>query len=125
MMCQGNDILRLLPQRKPFLMVDTLEVCDGNSAVTTLAVRLDNYFMLADGTMSETGIIEHIAQSCSALAGSQARPETSPSPPVGIIGEVKHFVCHRRPYAGEQLRTTVAFDMTFGNVTIATGGTSA
>lgn len=36
-----------------------------------------------------------------------------------IIGEIKHFVCHRRPCAGEPLQTNVTFDMTFGNVTLA------
>jgi hypothetical protein len=43
---------------------------------------------------------------------------------VGIIGEVKHFACHRRPRLGERLDTVVSFDMTFGNVTLATGHTS-
>lgn len=118
---RGNDIKRLIPQRDPFMMVDTLEERDGNNAIATLVVRRDNYFLLPDVTMAETGLIEHIAQSCSAFAGYLALSKESSVPPVGIIGEVKHFVCHRRPHVGEMLETTVAFDMTFGNVTLATG----
>jgi len=133
---RGNDILRLIPQRHPFVMVDTLERSDNgsNTAIATLAVRQDNYFIMPDGTLAETGLIEHIAQSCSALAGCIALDAQNDStdgqtgqtaaPPVGIIGEVKHFTCHRRPLASEQLRTTVTFDMTFGNVTMATGATT-
>ena len=105
-------------------MVDGFEEGDDNSAVTTLSVCPDNYFLLPDSTMAETGLIEHIAQSCSALAGSQALSPESSAPPVGIIGEVKHFACHRRPRLGERLDTVVSFDMTFGNVTLATGHTS-
>ena len=122
MMVKGADIERLIPQRRPFIMVDSIEVSDGNRAATTLAVRLDNYFALPDGTMSESGLIEHIAQSCSAFGGLQA--QEADTPPVGIIGEVKHFTCHRRPRVGESLTTTVTFGMSFGNVTLATGHTS-
>ena len=87
-------------------MVDGFEERDGNSAATTLCVSPNNYFMLPDGTMAETGLIEHLAQSCSALAGAQAKD--AEHPPVGLIGEVKHF-------------STVTFGLTFGNVTLATG----
>ena len=120
-------------QREPFMMVDGFEEGDGNSAVTTLCVSPNNYFMLPDGTLAETGLIEHLAQSCSALAGAQALAQKAPSaegvppidadtpPPIGLIGEVKHFKCYRRPQSGEKVRSTVTFGFTFGNVTLATG----
>ena len=118
---KGEDIKRLIPQRKPFIMVDGFEERDGNSAVTTLSVSPNNYFILPDDTMAETGLIEHLAQSCSALAGYQALSQCLGHPPVGLIGEVKHFKCHRRPQTGERIRSTVTFGLSFGNVTIATG----
>ena len=73
--------------------------------------------------MSETGLIEHIAQSCSALMGSRAleQEDTGAKPPVGLIGEVKRFECQRRPNVGEKVCTNVEFGFTFGNVTMATG----
>ncbi|MBR0276717.1 MAG: beta-hydroxyacyl-ACP dehydratase [Prevotella sp.] len=118
---RGDDIKRLIPQRYPIVMIDTAEERDGNSIATTLAVRQDNYFVLPDSTLSETGLIEHIAQSSSALAGCRALAEQSLAPPVGIIGEIKNFVCHRRPGVGELIETTATFNMSFGNVTMATG----
>ena len=71
--------------------------------------------------MAETGLIEHLAQSCSALSGYQALSQNLANPRVGLIGEVKHFECHRRPCVGEQLKSVVTFSLTFGNVTLATG----
>ena len=127
-MIKGEDIKKLIPQREPFMMVDGFEATDDNNAVTTLSVSGDNYFLLPDGTMSETGLIEHLAQSCSALAGSLALAQKAASPvdggtppPVGLIGEVKHFKCYRRPRINEQIKSTITFGMTFGNVTLATG----
>lgn len=131
-MMKGEDIKLLIPQREPFIMVDEFEECDDNSAGTALSVCPDNYFILPDGTMAETGLIEHLAQSCSALSGykalMQASPagedlEKAPPPPVGLIGEVKQFECHRRPRLGEKLKSTVTFGFSFGNVTLATGQT--
>lgn len=126
---KGEEIKRLIPQREPFIMVDGFEERGDNSAVTTLSVCPDNYFILPDGTMAETGLIEHLAQSCSALAGYQALSKASlngeilEEAPVGLIGEVKHFKCLRRPQSGERVQSTVTFDVTFGNVTVATGQT--
>ena len=121
MKVKGEDIKRLIPLREPFIMVDEMEATDGTHAVSALTVRTDNYFMLPDGTLSETGLIEHFAQSCSSLMGYQVLHQQLPSPPVGLIGEVKRFECQRRPQAGEKVSTTIEFGFTFGNVTIATG----
>jgi predicted hotdog family 3-hydroxylacyl-ACP dehydratase len=118
---KGKDIKRLIPQREPFIMVDGFEEGDDNNAVTTLSVCPNNYFILPDGTMAETGLIEHLAQSCSALAGYQALSKASEHPPVGLIGEVKHFKCLRRPQIGERIKSTITFGLTFGNITLATG----
>ena len=101
------------------MMVDEIEATDDTHAVSALTVRSDNYFMLPDSTISETGLIEHIAQSCSALMGCSALGQAHP--PVGLIGEVKHFECNRRPQVGEKVCTTIEFGFTFGDVTIATG----
>lgn len=121
MKIKGEDIKRLIPQREPFMMMDEIEVSDGTHAVTTLTVLKGNYFILPDETMAETGLIEHIAQSCSALMGSQALEQNTVNPPIGLIGEIKHFECNRRPNIGEKISTNIEFGFTFGNVTMATG----
>lgn len=127
---RGKDIELLIPQRRPFVMVDEFECQEapasessltGASGATALAVRQDNYFMLANGELAETGLIEHIAQSVSALAGYSAVLKGATQVPVGIIAEVKRFVCHRRPKAGERLTTNVTMGLSFGTMTLAHG----
>ena len=64
-----RDIRELIPQRPPILLVDGLESVEGDTAVSTLTVRADNCFTDEEGVLSEAGVVEHIAQSASALAG--------------------------------------------------------
>ena len=116
---EGADIERLIPQRYPFMMVDGFEPLNDNSATTILAVSRNNYFIVQGGELSESGIIEHQAQSVSAMAGWLAKERGATGAPVGIIGEVKHFECLRRPKIGELIATTIQMGMTFGNVTLA------
>ncbi len=120
MRISGEDIKRLIPQRYPFLMVDEFEQRDDNTAVTALEIRQDNYFITYDGTMAETGLIEHMAQSCSALAGAKNSSDTAP---IGMIVEIKNFICQRRPNIGELLDCTVSFVFSFGQMTLAHGVT--
>lgn len=119
---KGKEILKLIPQRKPFIMIDEATDFTDDSCRTCLSVSYNNYFVIDDNELSETGLIEHMAQSASALAGYKAlTSDTSDQPPVGIIGEVKRFSCERRPLVGEKIETTIRFGMSFGNVTLADG----
>lgn len=118
MMERVDDIKQLIPQREPFLMVHACEAADEHTAYTTLTIEADNYFILPDGTMSETGVMEHIAQSAAALIGCQS---LGGEPRIGLIGEVKHFECRRRPLVGEQLSTTITITFSMGSVSLAQG----
>ena len=119
MLLKGEDIKKLIPQRYPFIMVDEFEHCGDQTAATALTIRKDNYFMLPDGTMAETGLMEHIAQSAAALAGYLSLQ--SEEPHIGLIGEVKHFECKRRPREEERVETGICFGFSMGNVTLVEG----
>jgi len=99
-------IERLIPQRKPFMMVDRLLEYEEGSAVTAFAVGRDNYFV-ADGELAIVALVENMAQSASAMAGYKALLEGAEEPPQGILAEVKKFQCHRQPRIGETLTTQV------------------
>jgi len=101
----GEQILSLIPQRKPMVMLDTFFEGNDTEAHTGLTVQADNLFCV-NGLFTEPGLIEFIAQSASALAGYKAyrRQVTAP---VGFIGEVKKFRVFRLPAIGELLRTSV------------------
>ena len=115
------EIDRLIPQRAPIRMVDRLLDVDDTMVTTAFVVRADNYFATAEGVMAEPGLIEHIAQSASALAGYLTLKAGDRTAPVGYIGEIKNFHCYRCPRIGEELQTTVTLDNEVDGITLVTG----
>ncbi len=111
----------LIPQRDPVLMVDELLEASDDAATTSLTVRDDNFFLDEEGKLAETGLIEHIAQSASALAGYRALRSGAKEAPVGYIGEVKKFRCFRRPAQGEVLHTEIRQGAEVNGVAIVDG----
>lgn len=104
-LARGEEIFRLIPQRPPMTMVDTLFSADENGGEMGLTVLEDNVFCI-DGHLLEPGIIEHSAQSAAAFAGYRYFL-AGEEPHIGLIGEIKAFRISRRPAAGENLRTRV------------------
>lgn len=117
------EIEQLIPQRSPVRMVDRLSEVEGETAVTFLTIQPDNYFLEPDGTLTEAGIIEHIAQSASALAGYLAREQGISDVPVGYIGEVRNFYHYRSSRIGDVLKTIVTREGVFGDITCINGET--
>ena len=62
-----DNILDLIPQRAPIVMVDEFLGIQENLSRTRLTVSKENIFVDND-RMSECGLIEHIAQSAAKLA---------------------------------------------------------
>lgn len=123
MTMESIAITQLIPQRDPILMVDELLCADGEQATTCLTVSTTCFFLGEDGTMDESGLIEHIAQSASAFAGYKAIHAGASEPPVGYIGEVKKFRCHHRPKMGDCLLTTVHMGVEVNGVTLLSAQT--
>lgn len=95
----------LIPQRKPIMMVDKLCSASDEGATTLLSVRDDNMFL--DGEkMCEAGIIEHMAQSASAMEGYKYKSQGKEAP-VGFIGEVKKFTLNFMPKIGDTISTEI------------------
>lgn len=118
-----TDIKNLIPQRSPIIMVDELLEANDDVARCSLTIRENNFFLEPDGAIAEPGVIEHIAQSASAFAGYNALRDGATEPPVGFIGEVKHFRLNRRPCKGETLVTTITMGPSVAGVTIISGET--
>lgn len=112
----NEQIKELIPQRSPIMMVDTLYSATETEAVTGLTIAKDNLFCI-DDKFTEPGLIEHIAQSASALAGYAARLQGKPAP-VGFIGEVKKFHLVKFPSAGDTLTTHLNIISVVGNISM-------
>ena len=113
------NILELLPQRPPFIMVDKLTYYDPIITKTVFTVRDDNLFC-KDGKMEEAGMIENIAQSCAARMGfkEKTEPQRDGVIKIGFIGMIKNMELFRNPLVGEILDTTVVIKEEVFNSTL-------
>jgi len=100
------DILKLIPQQPPFVMVDRLLFTVHETTKTTLTVREDNIFV-DDGVFSEAGLIENVAQTCAARMGNFKNEEGENRVKIGFIGVIRNMEIIRLPKVGETIVTQV------------------
>jgi predicted hotdog family 3-hydroxylacyl-ACP dehydratase len=101
------DVLDLLPQRPPFVMIDHLIHYDPVITRTRFTIRKDNLFYQPDGRYEEAGLIETIAQSCAARMGYIESLKKNSSIKLGFVGMIKKMSILRAPHLGEVLDTTI------------------
>ena len=119
------NILELLPQRPPFVMVDHLTDYSETQSSCDLTIRKDNVFC-ENGEFAAAGLIEHIAQTCAARLGYYNKYILKTGVRLGFIGEVKDLDIVRLPREGETLNTTIVvmqeiFDVTLVNAEVRVG----
>ena len=112
----GEEIYKLIPQRRPIVMVDAVYQVDETSALTGLSIKEDNIFC-KENNLREPGLIEHIAQSAAAFAGYPYFVNGE-EPKLGFIGEIKKFRIQRFPLVGESLKTSLKVMGTAAGVTL-------
>lgn len=100
------DILDIIPQRPPFVMIDKLRGCDMVKTVTTFTVRADNMFC-ENGRLNACALVENIAQTCAARMGYINQYVLKENVKLGFIGSVKNLKIKRTPMVGELLTTTI------------------
>lgn len=119
---KGADLLKFIPQKPPFTFISSLESVNAQKAFTTLVIEetLPLYF---NGYLSATGLLEHMAQSAGCKSGYHDF-EKGKRNGATFIGEIKNFICHRLPKAGEVLYTEVTLEATvYDAVHIVSGKT--
>ena len=124
-MFRDIDILELLPQRPPFVMVDHLVDYSETQTTCELTIRKDNVFC-ENGEFAAAGLIEHIAQTCAARLGYYNKYVLKVGVRLGFIGEVKDLEIVRLPRESETLSTTIVvmqeiFDVTLVNAEVRVG----
>ena len=100
------DILDLIPQRPPFVMVDELLHYDPILSNTRFLIKESN-ILVENGLLSECGVIENIAQSCAARIGYVNKVINQSEVKIGFIGGVKNLVIHRLPLIGNSIYTDI------------------
>ena len=84
------DILDIIPQRPPFVMIDNLKHCDMMKTVATFTVRADNLFC-ENGRLNACALMENIAQTCAARMGYIKQYVLKENVKLGFIGSVKNM----------------------------------
>lgn len=113
----------IIPQRKPFILVDELLFCDGTTSVTSFQIKESSIFS-QEGLFETAGIVENMAQTSVAGIGYQARFVNNAPVTVGYLGNVRNLKVHRRPKVGETLTTTVTVKSVIGDITLSEARTA-
>ena len=120
------DVLTLLPQRPPFVMIGRLIHFDEVVTTTQLEVRPDNLFMEADGLLNNCALVENIAQTCAARMGYINQYIYKERVRLGFIGSIKNLQVLRPAREGEVLTTSIevvqeVLQLTLVNATVKVG----
>ena len=95
----------LIPQKKPFIMVDKLLFFSEEKVVSGLTVSEENIFTNSK-TFTAPGVIEHMAQTVALYTGYQYFLKNLPAP-TGYIGAIKKVEIFELPKVSDELITTV------------------
>jgi len=104
-MSQEENIISLIPQRPPMVMVDKLLEAGENSARTSFRIRAGNSFV-ENGVFRAAGLMENIAQTAAAGQGVLSRRENRPVL-TGYIIAVKGLEINAFPKINDELVTEV------------------
>lgn len=120
------DVLTLLPQRPPFVMIDRLVHFDEVATTTLLTVRKDNLFIEEGGVLNPCALVENIAQTCAARMGYINKYIYKNNMRLGFIGGIRNLQILRPVRVGEQLTTSIevvqeVMKLTLVNATVKVG----
>lgn len=111
-----KNISDLIPQKEPFVMVDTLMNFTEDSLVSHFTVASDNLFV-ENGYFISPGLVENMAQSV-ALHTGFAYFLKGEDAPTGYIGSVKKVTIVKLPEVAETIITKVRILHEFMGVTM-------
>jgi len=123
MLISEENILELIPQRYPMVMIDSLVTCDEKQAVSQLTILQENLFLNRHGFTS-AGMMEAMAQTAAARTGYMMKnqPESANKKiPIGVIGSIKNFRLYFQPNIGSVVVTTVNIEHEVLQATVVKG----
>lgn len=117
---QGDDIIRLIPQKPPFVFISSLENITEQTCTTIF--NFDSSCLLCENDhLTIAGVLENIAQSSGCKMGYDDFV-AGKDPRAAFIGEVRDFTYSRLPKIGEKLITEITIEnKVFGAVVVVFG----
>jgi len=114
-----ENIIQLIPQKPPFVMVGKLLFTDDVITRSSFLITADNVFV-KNSFFQEAGLLENIAQTAALRAGYIAKNESLPVA-AGYIGAVKDFEVYNLPKAGENIITEIKIETKVMGITVISG----
>jgi hypothetical protein len=114
-----EDIIPLIPQKPPFVMVGKLLYTDATLTRSSFIVAADNVFV-NNNLFQEAGLLENIAQTAALGAGYMEYIANKPVAP-GYIGAVKNLEIFNLPKVNDEIMTEVTIETKVMGITVLTG----
>ena len=117
------DVLEVIPQRAPIVMIDALQYVDAVKTISTFEIK-DTCIFCTNGFLSESGMIENIAQTGAAGFGYLDKLQNKPIS-LGFIASIKNIEIHQLAPIGSVITTEViaqepimGFNIMIGKITL-------
>lgn len=114
-----SSVADLIPQRRPMQMIDRLLSVTERGAKGSFTIKEDNLF-IEDGLLSESCLIEFIAQTAAAFTGYNNIINKS-AVKEGYIGAVKNLAVHSLPPVGAEIVSEIEIINEIVGFTIISG----
>ncbi len=114
-----EEIQHYIPQRDPFVMVESLWVNDEEKTITSLTV-LETNVLTENGSLTESALLENMAQTAAVRVGYHCK-QNKLEVPVGFITAIKDFKVYAYPKVGQIIYTEAQQVNEVMNFTIVRG----
>lgn len=111
-----SNITHLIPQKKPFVMVNQLLAFSSNSVTSCFTIQENNLF-IEQSYFNEAGMIENMAQTVALHTGYDYFLKGKPAP-TGYIGSIKKVQILKLPKLKETIITKVNILHEFQGITM-------
>ena len=111
-----TEITHLIPQKNPFVMVDSLLDFSETMVQSSFTVKSDNLFC-SNEMFLESGLIENMAQTVALHTGYDFFLRGEPAP-TGYMGSIKKIETKQLPKLNETITTNVTILHEFLGVTL-------
>ncbi len=112
----SDTILDYIPQREPMVLISRIYKCDESLIVTGFDIT-DSHILTQNNKLTESGIVENMAQTAASMAGFVA-VKNGTKPVLGFIGNIKNLAINFLPPSGNELYTEVITKTQVMNVSI-------
>lgn len=120
MLIEKEQITNFLPQRAPFVMIDCLVDANDTGFLSRFRIEADNLF-LHGSELSESALIENIAQTCAAGFGYLGSQRGEEAGRLGFIGAVSRVNVSALPKLGDVVQTKIELLNAFDSIHLVQG----